>query len=185
MKTEFTKVEIMYGRGCYSREEVKKLSFINLPCIPIQTILESEIPIKDKRWFIWNNCDLTLDQKKDLALQLAWCVLPIYERKYPDNPAVKECLQAIEDFKIGKISIDILKEKRKAAYAYVDAAYAAVDAAYAAAYAAVDAAYAYVDAAYAAAYAAYAAVDAAYAAVDAAGPSYSQKLQEILIAFMS
>ena len=140
MKKEWTKQEIIANKGCYSIEEVEALSFINKDNITLLDILNSEISIKDKRWFLFNRCELTLDNKKELALKMAWCVLPIYETKYPNDSSVRECLQAIEDFNSGKITIEILKEKRAAAYA--DAAYAA--AAYAA-YAAADADLSYKD----------------------------------------
>jgi len=118
MKTIFTKQEILQSKGCYTTKQVEQLSFINNQEIDIQTIFESEISIKDKRWFIYNNCDLTLDEKKKLSLQLAWAVLPIYEKKYPNDLRIRECLQATEDFYSGKVSLDFLIEKRKAA-AYV------------------------------------------------------------------
>jgi hypothetical protein len=84
--------------------------------------------------------------------------LPLFEKKYPTNKSVRDCIQATKDFIAGKIKRDQLLEKRAAAaYAAADAAAAAADAA-AAAYAAAYEA----DAAYAAAAAAYAAAAAAY-----------------------
>lgn len=183
MKKEFTKQEIIDKRGCYSLEQVGNLSFINNDIISIETIINSEIPLKDKRWFIFKNCELTIENKKELALKLAWCVLPIYENKYPNDLRVRDCLQAINDFNDKKITIDELREKRNAASAaYADAYATAVDAA-------VDAVDA-VDAAYYAT--ASAAVDAAYAtasayyAVDAASSaqlSYTQKIINIFLDF--
>ena len=83
---------------------------------------------------------LNLEEKRELALQLAWSVLPIYESKYPNDSRVKDCLQAIEDYKNGKITIEILIEKRQHAAAAAVAAAAAdaadADAAYYAAAAA-------------------------------------------------
>ena len=153
MKTQFTPVEIMSGRGCYSKERVNYLSFIQnkQPIISIQTILESEISIKDKQWFVFNNCKLYLKEKMSLSLKLVWAVLPIYEDKYPNDFRIRELLQAIEDFNQGRISKDILLEKKQAAYA------AAAD------YAAADA--------------------AAAAAAAADNGTYSRKLQQIMIEF--
>ena len=179
MKKEFTKQEIIDKKGCYSLEKVNQLSFINNDIISIETIINSEIPLKDKRWFIWNNCEITIDNKKELALKLAWCVLPIYENKYPNDLRVRECLQAINDFNAKLIMIDELIEKRKAAYA-ADAA-AADAAAYAAYAAAADAAAYAAYAADAAAYAADAAADAAAYAADA--KSYTQKIINIFLDF--
>jgi len=107
---------------------VEKLySFINNELITIQVILQSEISIKDKRWFVWNNCELSSDDKTDLALKLAWGVLPIYENKHPNDIRVRECLQATEDFKKGSITKNELWIKRLAAAAAY-AADAAADA---------------------------------------------------------
>ena len=186
MKKTFTKKYILENKGCYSTEQVENLSFINQKTITIQTILNN-LPIKDFNWFLMKKCELTIEQKKEIALLYAECVLPIYEEKYPNDNRVKDCIQGIKYYRSGKIKKEeliVLRRAAAAAYAaaadadaYADAAYAAYAAAYAAdaaAYAA-DAAYAAAAAAYAAAYAdaaaaAYAAAyaDAAYAAAAAA-----------------
>ncbi|MFA5935032.1 MAG: putative immunity protein [Candidatus Paceibacterota bacterium] len=178
MKTQFTHLELLANKGCYSKERALQFCQDRPEIVTIKEILESEISIKDKRWFVYNACELSLNEKKKLALKLAWIVLPIYETKYPNDFRVKECLQATEDFYGGKISIEKLKVKRNAAAtaaAYADAAYAYADAAYA--YAAADAAaYAYADA--------YADAAAAYADADAFQLSYSQRIQQALIDFL-
>jgi hypothetical protein len=192
MKKSFTIAEIKQSKGCYSNERIDELKTKYSETVTLKEILESEISIKDKRWFVYSACQLSLDEKKKLCLKLAWIVLPIYEAKYPKDSRVKECLQATEDYYNGGISIEELRVKRAAADAADDAADAA---AYADAYAAAAAAYA-ADAADAAAYAdAYAAAAAAYAAdaADAAAYAdayaaagkltYSQKIQQILIDF--
>lgn len=71
MKKQFTKQEIIDNKGCYSTEQVMELSFINKETILATDILKSEIPIRDKRWFLWNKCEITIDSKKQLALKLA------------------------------------------------------------------------------------------------------------------
>jgi len=191
MKKIFSKLELIKGRGCYNTERINEL-FPTEKEISIQEILSVEsVNIKDKRWFVYNSCELTLDEKKELCIILAYIVLPIYEEKYANDLRVRECLDAIQLFKDGKITLVELKEKRDAA-AYADAA---ADAAYAA-YAA-DAAYAASYAAYAASYAAsayasyasassasYAAAAAAYASSAAASlPTYSEKIKLALISF--
>ena len=87
-----------------------------------------------------------------VACDCAELALPIYEKKYPNDKRVRECIEVTRKWANGEATI---KEVRQARSAAADAA------AYAAAYAAADAA----DAAYAAAYAAAAAAyaDAAYA----------------------
>ena len=169
MKKQFTPDEVRNNKGCYSLEDVNKLSFIKKDNIDILDILKSEISIKDKCWFLRNSCNLTLDERKELAYVCAKSVLVIFQNKYPDDNRVKLCIEGILDFKNGKISKDDLYklrqdcwESRKITYA-ADAADAA--AAYAADAAAADADAA--DAAYAADADAYAyayAYAAAYAA---------------------
>ena len=188
MKTTFTKKDMMQRKGCYSMQRVVDLFFTDNTEITIETILTSSIPIKDKRWFVYNSCDLTLDEEKKLSLLLSWAVLPIFETKNPNDNRVRECLEGIEKFIKGEITKEeLLILKRAAAYAadtaadaYADAAYAADNAAYAAAaYAAYAAAEANDDAENAA-YAAYAAAEAA----DDAKLTYTQKLNSIVLEFV-
>jgi hypothetical protein len=140
MKTTFTKQEILNNKGCYSLNKINSL-LGKRKKVKIIEILSSPISIRDKCKFVYNACDLSLDEKKKLALKLAWIVLPIHENKYPNDSKIKDCLQAIEDFYTNKISFPTLKEKRKVAediYAdsYADDIYAYVSASAAHAYAA-------------------------------------------------
>ena len=185
MKKTFRLSFIKTHKGCYSDQRIDKLiqefkQNTNKSTVNILDVLNSNISIKDKEWFLWNNCNLSLKQKRELSLSLAWAVLPIFETKYSKDKRVRECLQAIEDFNNNLIHEDQLIIKKKAvdaaaadaAAAYADAAAAAADAAAAYADAAaavcVDAAYAADAAAAAAAAAAAVCVDAAYAAAVAA-----------------
>ena len=165
MKNSFTKEEMIKGKGCYSLKQLMALPFMEKEKITLEDVLRSSISLHDKRWMVWNNCELSLKEKKKLALQLVWMVLPIYEEKYPGDLRVRECLEAIESFNKGSIAEEELKEKRRAAYAA--AAYATYITAYAT-YAAADD-----DAAYAA-YAAYARNDL----------TYQEKYVQILIDFV-
>ena len=164
MKKIFKKEEILSNKGCYSREQVLNLSFINNREITLINIMKSEISIQDKRWFLYNKGELSTNQKKVLALKLAWAVLPIYEDQYPGDNRVRDCLQNIEKFNLDNIFFNELAVKRNAA------AEAATAAAYATAEAATTAAYA---AAYATAYAAAAAEATAYAAAAAEAAAYA------------
>ena len=102
-------------------------------------------------------------------------VLPIFEKKYPDDKRVRECLETTRKWANGEATIEDVHKARAAAYAAATAATAtaAAYAAYATAYAAYATYAAYDAAADAAAYDAYDAADAdaataAYAAADAA-----------------
>jgi len=190
MKKEFNKQYIVDNKGCYKSEQVMNLSFIKKEIISINDIIESEISLKDKYWWVIRKCDLTLTQKQMIAIGVAEIVLEIYETKYPDNKVPREAIQAAKDYLAGSVTSEFLRSKRNtAAYAadayaaYAADAYAAVAyAAYAAvAYAAYAAAYAAVaDAAYAYAAAAYAADAAAY--VDAKNPK--KKFTDLLFNFL-
>jgi hypothetical protein len=185
MKTTFSKEEIHENKGCYSHKQVNSLSFINNNIITIKDILKSKISINDKCWFVYNNCDLSLDEKRKLTLKLAWCVLPIYEKEYPNDSRVRDCLQAVEDFNAGKLTLDELKE----AHSNIHVANCATNS---------NAAYYMANAVYAANvntdvytanavyYAANIAADATNADAYAANgkSKYFQKLQQILIDFI-
>ena len=85
--------------------------------------MEYEISIQDKRWFLYNKGELSTNQKKVLALKLAWGVLPIYEDQYPGDNRVRDCLQDIEKFNLDNIFFNELAVKRNAAEAaYAEAA---------------------------------------------------------------
>src|SRR4051812_38902981 len=143
MKTIFNKKTTNFG--CY-KDSSKQDRYLLQDDFTIKDVLNSDVSLKDKVWFLRNNCEFTTDEYRQFAIGCALCVLPIYEAKYPDNKAPREAIEAAKDYPNGIIDIDKLRIKRK------DAAYAAY-----AAYAA-DAAYAAYAAA--AAYAADAAADA-------------------------
>ena len=111
-------------------------------------------------WMLWLAGRVEIDRKLlvKAACKCAELVLPIYEKKYPKDSRVRNCIAVTLRWVAGKATIEEVREARKAA----DAAHAAAHAADAAACAA-DAACA-AHAAACAAYAAYAAACAAYAA---------------------
>lgn len=65
MNLEFTKDYILKNKGCYEESQVLQLSFINQSVITIEDILNSEIPFKDKIWFIWNKGEFLYDERKE------------------------------------------------------------------------------------------------------------------------
>lgn len=126
----------MSERGCYDRYEVNNLPFINNNRITLKTLFEG-LPIKDFTWFLFRKCALTSKQKRQFAVHCAKQVVPIYEKNYPKDGRVRECIEATEQFINSDISRDELIVKVNAAYAaaaYDADAYAAyAAAAYAAA----------------------------------------------------
>ena len=167
MKTKFTKEYVLANKGCYSEEQVNGLPFDRKNEITIEK-LHKVLPIKDFSWFLVRKCELTLEQKRRFALHCAKQVLPIFEKKYPNDNRVRVCIEATEGYLNGTVTREELSRARYAAAAA--AADAATDAATDAAAAAA--------AADAAAYAAAAAADAAAAAADAAddAAAYSKSI---------
>jgi hypothetical protein len=204
MQKEFTKEYMLLNRGCYSKEQLLSCSFmkrqmtvnevkINYPNhalqeiplitnenITLESIINSEISLKDKYWFVCNIL-ASKEQNQQIAIGVAEIVLEIYENKYPNSKAPREAIQAAKDYLKGIINLDELNVKKSAAYASAAAAYATA-AYYAAAAAATAADYA-AAAATAADYAAAAAVSAAYYAADAAKKLFKDILLQFLIDF--
>jgi hypothetical protein len=157
MQQQFTQEFMQDNCGCYEIEHLNSLSFMKNGIVQLSDIISSEIPVKDKYWFVCKKL-ATKEQNQQIAIAVAEIVLPIYEKRYNDTRP-REAIEAAKQFIAGRITLSQLRQKR---YAAADAAAAAADAAAAdAAAAAADAAAADAAAAYPAAYA-YAA-DAAYA----------------------
>ena len=159
MQQTFTHDYMEANCGCYLQDELMQCSFMSSEPVTLESILKSEISLKDKYWFVCKKL-ATKQQNQRIAIAVAEIVLPIYEKRYPDNRAPREAIEAAKEYIAGHISLETLREKRAAAYAAADAA--DDDDAAVAAYAAADAA-----AAAAAAYAAAASSAYASAAVDA------------------
>jgi hypothetical protein len=116
-----------------------------------QSILDSEISIKDKYWFVCKKL-ATQAQNQQIAIGVALIVVEIFEEKYPGNKVPRKAIESAQAYLKGELSLELLIQAKNAA------TYAAPAAATAAAYAA----YAAANATYAAyAYAADAAADAA------------------------
>ena len=171
MTKTFTPEFMAANCGCYDQEQLAACSFMATNPITLESIIHSEIPLKDKYWFVCRKV-LTKEQNQQVAIYCAELVLPIFEKRYPEDKRPREAIEAAKAFIAGYISIEQLLEKRNAA---ADAAtYAAADAA---TYAAADAA----AAAAADAAAAAAAYAAAYAYTAAAADEIKQQLFDYLI----
>ena len=185
MQTTFTKKFMQDNRGCYSQAQLNDCSFMQQEPITLESILKSEIPLKDKYWFVCRKL-ATKEHNQEITIAVAEIVLPIYEKRYSNDSRPREAIDAAKQYIAGHISIEKLMEKMRAAacaaaadaYAYAYAAYAAAAAADAAAAAAAAAAiYAAATAIYAAAAAAAAAIYAAAAAIYAAAADAAIKEQ--------
>jgi hypothetical protein len=123
--------------------------------IPLSDIIKSN-DIDDAIWALRATTECSKKVYQQIALFCAESSLSIYEKKYPDDKRVRECIEATKKYIAGEIKIDeLIKFKRAASAAsYAAASYAAASSA---------------SSAVAAAYGAYGAASAAASsAVDAA-----------------
>ena len=96
MKKVFTKDYILENRGCYSKSEVEELKCINSKTITLKQLFR-DLPIKDFTWWLAKKCDLTLTQKRQLAIDCADFVLPIFEEKYPEDQRPRKAIEAAKE----------------------------------------------------------------------------------------
>lgn len=54
MQKIFTPEFMLANCGCYSEEQLMKCSFMKNSEVTLMSILDSEIPLKDKFWFVRN-----------------------------------------------------------------------------------------------------------------------------------
>lgn len=124
MKTTFKKSETNFG--CYEKTKVDAL--LSNEDFTIEDVLNADVSFKDKAWFVTNNCDLTDKQEHQLAVNIGYVVLPIFEEKYPHDYRVRRCLEAAQAYIDGEITFENLMIARCASSA---AAANAADAAFA------------------------------------------------------
>ena len=115
MKVLFSHDYILENKGCYNAEQVEALPFDNKE-ITLKKLFEF-LPIKDFCWFLCKKAELTKAQNQLFALSCATFVLPVYEKHYPEDSRVKECIQATKDYLEGNCSLEELRVKRSAAAA--------------------------------------------------------------------
>src|SRR5690606_38169506 len=95
MNTKFTKDYVLRNRGCYSKPEVEKIKCINNKTITLKNLFR-DLPIKDFTWWLAKKCDLTLTEKRKLAIHCAEFVLPIFEEKYPNDGRPRKAIEAVK-----------------------------------------------------------------------------------------
>jgi hypothetical protein len=122
MKTEFSRQYLIDYCGCYNEEPGKIEGLLgDRTSVILEEILESEISLKDKAWFVAHSCELSNSEVKQLLLKLTRIVLPIFEEEYPDDTRVRECLIATEGFLNGTVTEEEFNKKKSEAYsAYFD-----------------------------------------------------------------
>lgn len=93
MQKEFTKEFMQRNKGCYTDEQLSRCSFMSQELITLESILASEIPFRDKYWFVCQKLAGN-DQNIKIAVAAAEIVLPIYEDKYPDDDRPRKAIDA-------------------------------------------------------------------------------------------
>lgn len=125
MQQSFTHEFMICNAGCYvsgeDTSQLMKASFMRKETVLLVDILTSEIPLRDKYWFVCRKL-ATKEQNQQIAITVAEIVLPIYEKKHPGNNAPREAIKAAKDYIAGYITLDQLVAKRMAAAAAAAAA---------------------------------------------------------------
>src|ERR1700744_4644627 len=122
MQQNFTKKYMLNNCGCYTKQRLLSCSFMVQEDITLESILKSEIPVRDKYWFVCKKLT-TKEQNKQIAIAVAELVLPLFDRRYPEDKRPREAIEAAKAFIAGHISLDELIIKgRYAANAYAAAA---------------------------------------------------------------
>ena len=117
MKKIFSKEKVFKFCGYYPEERPNQLIKDFGDEISLDQLMNFDISLNNKVYFLFEFCNLSSNEKIDLSLMLDWMVLPIFEEKYPEDKRIRECLEAIELFNLGKISLDELRVKCNAAAA--------------------------------------------------------------------
>jgi len=118
MKHQFKKEEVDFG--CYFEPENCVDRRHEFPeSMEIQEILNLEIPVEHKFWFVFKNCDLTTKEKQILNLNCAKVNLFQYKSECKKNgwfekKEVAELIGLCEQYTNGVISLSEFNEKRNA-----------------------------------------------------------------------
>src|SRR5438874_2346244 len=113
MTQTFTKQFMQENCGCYTQTYLMSLSFMQSDKITLESILNSEIKLKDKYWFVCKKL-ATKSENQQIAIGAAEIVLFIYENKYPEDKRPREAIRAAKDYLAGIIGMDELRKKRAA-----------------------------------------------------------------------
>jgi len=132
MQQIFTTQFMIDNGGCYIREDkLFSCSFMQdkNKDITLRSIVESEIPLKDKYWFVCKKL-ATKEENQQIAIRVSEIVLPIFENKYPNDKRPREAIEAAKAFIAGHINLkELIKIRNAYATAYAATAYAAYAAA--------------------------------------------------------
>lgn len=115
MQQEFTAQFMEDNRGCYSMGVLYSCSFMHTDQkISLRSILESEIPLLDKYWFVCKAL-ASAEGNRQIGIDIAQLALPIYEKKYPSDASARNAIEAAKLFLRGQISAEQVRVKAELA----------------------------------------------------------------------
>ncbi len=85
--------------------------------IPLDFILKSN-GIDDTMWIFQNECDIGNNEMfiRSFAVWCAWRVLPNYEKQFPTDKTVRECLQIVKKYTKGRVTNQELDAAARSAW---------------------------------------------------------------------
>jgi len=114
--------EIMNFNPCYTQKQIESLfesAGYAGEAAPLDVILNAPIPVEDIFWLVLRKEILEEKTLHEIAIFAAELVLPIFEKKYPDDDRPRKAIEAKKSWLEGAIND---KELKAAAYDAYDAA---------------------------------------------------------------
>lgn len=95
MQTTFTHAFMRENRGCYTLSDLMKCSFMSKQTVTIFDILDSEISLEDKFWFV---CHAVANKEQciKIAYSVIELVLPVYESLNSNDWRLRNAVNAIK-----------------------------------------------------------------------------------------
>jgi hypothetical protein len=98
VQQKFTRAFMRKHRGCYKIKQLNQCSFMKAPGpVTLKAILTSEIPLKDKFWFV-TRVLLIFSEVQQVTVGVTEIVLPIFEKAHPEDRRIRWCLGALKRY---------------------------------------------------------------------------------------
>jgi len=111
MKQEFTKEFFRSKMKILTTLDIKNLSFIKNKPITLCDILDSEMLLKNKYYFVYDVIS-SKEDKRNIDSNVAEILLPLFKGKDSEKEKLKELIELTKGFLRGDIYIDVLTKKR-------------------------------------------------------------------------
>lgn len=115
IQKSFTREYILANCGCYARDKMNSIDLCSFmedesEFVTLSSIIESEIPLKDKYWFVCNHINDECDKIK-LIEYVYNRVISYVGNLTIENGVIKEALSAAVEYLRGIISETVKKER--------------------------------------------------------------------------